>query len=41
MNRNEFADDLIYRPSLPVILICVTFWSAAGFVAAIILAGLS
>lgn len=41
MNRNEFADDLVYRPTLPAILVCIAFWSAVGFVAAILFAGLS
>ena len=41
MQRNDFADDLVYRPSLPAILICVAFWSVVSFAAAIIFAGMS
>jgi hypothetical protein len=41
MQRDDFADDLVYRPSLPAILIGVALWSAIGFIGAIIFAGLS
>lgn len=36
MRHNEFTDDLVYRPPLPLILIAIAFWSAVGFVGAII-----
>lgn len=41
MRHNEFTDDLVYRPTLPLILIAIVFWSAVGFFGAIVFAVLT